>query len=61
VFDPVAIEDHATFDKPHELATGVFHVFVNGTQVLKFGEPTGAKPGEVVRGPGWTGWKNNKL
>lgn len=59
VFDSTAIEDHATFDKPQELATGVFHVFVNGRQVIKFGEHTGAKPGEVVRGPGWTGWKNN--
>jgi N-acyl-D-amino-acid deacylase len=59
VFDPTGIVDHATFDKPHELATGVFHVFVNGTQVLKFGDHTGAKPGEVVRGPGWMGWKNN--
>jgi N-acyl-D-amino-acid deacylase len=59
VFDSTAIEDHATFDKPQELATGVFHVFVNGQQVIKFGEHTGAKPGEVVRGPGWTGWKNN--
>jgi N-acyl-D-amino-acid deacylase len=57
VFDPNAIEDHATFDKPREFATGVFHVFVNGKQVLKFGQHTGATPGEVVRGPGWTGWK----
>jgi len=52
VFDPETIIDHATFEKPHQYATGVKHVFVNGTQVLKDGEHTGAKPGRVVRGPG---------
>jgi N-acyl-D-amino-acid deacylase len=57
VFDPAKIEDHATFDKPHQYATGVWQVFVNGVQVLKDGEPTGAAAGRVVRGPGWTGWK----
>jgi N-acyl-D-amino-acid deacylase len=55
VFDPDTIQDHATFDNPHQYATGVAHVFVNGTQVLRDGEHTGAKPGRVVRGPGWTG------
>ena len=55
VFDPDTIQDHATFDNPHQYATGVIHVFVNGSQVLKEGEHTGAKPGRVVRGPGWTG------
>ena len=55
VFDPAKIEDHATFDKPHQYATGMVHVFVNGTQVLKNGEHTGAKPGRVVHGPGWKG------
>ena len=50
---PAKIQDHATFDKPHQYATGVQHVFVNGIQVLKDGEPTGAKAGRVVRGPGW--------
>jgi N-acyl-D-aspartate/D-glutamate deacylase len=52
-FDPLAIQDHATFDHPHQYATGMVHVFVNGTQVLKDGRHTGAKPGRVVRGPGW--------
>lgn len=53
VFDPAKIKDHATFDKPHQYATGVQHVFVNGVQVLRDGEHTGAKPGQVVRGPGY--------
>jgi N-acyl-D-amino-acid deacylase len=55
VFDPDTIQDHATFVEPHQLATGMLHVFVNGEQVLKDGEHTGATPGRVVRGPGWTG------
>ena len=58
VFDPDTIQDHATFEEPHQYSTGVYHVFVNGEQVLKDGEHTGATPGRVVRGPGWTGWKN---
>lgn len=53
VFDPASIQDHATFEKPHQYSTGVEHVFVNGTQVLEGGNHTGAKPGRVVRGPGW--------
>ncbi len=53
IFDPAAIQDHATFEKPHQYATGVLHVFVNGVQVLKDGEHTDARPGQVVRGPGW--------
>jgi N-acyl-D-amino-acid deacylase len=57
VFDPDTIQDHATFDKPHQYATGMVHVFVNGVQVLQDGEHTGATPGRVVRGPGWRGWK----
>jgi N-acyl-D-amino-acid deacylase len=56
VFDPAKVEDHATYEKPHQYATGVRHVFVNGIQVLKDGEPTGAAAGRVVRGPGWKGW-----
>ncbi len=55
IFDPAKIQDHATYDKPHQYSTGVEHVFVNGVQVLKNGEHTGAKPGRVVRGPGWKG------
>ena len=55
VFDPTTIQDHATFVEPHQYATGVNHVFVNGVQVLADGEHTGATPGRVVRGPGWTG------
>jgi N-acyl-D-amino-acid deacylase len=55
VFDPETIIDHATFAEPHRYATGVLHVFVNGSQVLEDGEHTGATPGRVVRGPGWRG------
>ncbi len=55
VFDPETIQDHATFVEPHQYATGMLHVFVNGEHVLKDGEHTGATPGRVVRGPGWTG------
>lgn len=58
IFDANTIQDHATFKEPHQYATGMQHVFVNGEQVLKNGEHTGATPGRVVRGPGWTGWKN---
>jgi N-acyl-D-amino-acid deacylase len=53
VFDPAKIVDHATFAEPHQYSTGVEQVFVNGVQVLKDGEHTGAKPGRVVRGPGY--------
>lgn len=57
IFDPAAIQDHATFDDPHRYSTGVRDVFVNGTQVLRNGTHTGAFPGRVVRGPGWIGWR----
>lgn len=57
VFDPTEIIDHATFAEPHQYSTGMVHVFVNGIQVLRDGEHTGATPGRVVRGPGWTGRK----
>ncbi|MEJ0057768.1 MAG: D-aminoacylase [Bacteroidota bacterium] len=53
IFDPEKIQDHATFENPHQYSTGVGHVFVNGIQVLKDGEPTGAKAGRCIRGPGF--------
>ena len=53
VFDPNTIIDRATYVNPHQYSTGVSDVFVNGKQVLKNGEHTGAKPGRVVRGPGY--------
>jgi N-acyl-D-amino-acid deacylase len=52
VFDPKTIADRATFEKPHQYAVGMKHVFVNGVQVLKDGEHTGAKPGRALAGPG---------
>lgn len=52
VFDPKTIADRATFEEPHQYAQGMVHVWVNGTQVLKAGEHTGALPGRVVHGPG---------
>jgi N-acyl-D-amino-acid deacylase len=55
VFDPECIQDHATYDDPHRYATGVEHVAVNGTLVLRDGDHTGALPGRVVRGPLWSG------
>jgi N-acyl-D-amino-acid deacylase len=54
-FDPTEIRDNATFEQPHQLATGMVHVFVNGVQVVNDGQHTGALPGRVVRGPGWKG------
>ncbi|MFN8580831.1 MAG: D-aminoacylase [Gemmatimonadaceae bacterium] len=57
VFDPNTIIDKATFEEPNQLSVGVEQVFVNGVQVLADGKHTGAKPGKIVRGPGWTGWK----
>jgi N-acyl-D-amino-acid deacylase len=53
IFDPNTIQDHATFDAPHQYATGVKHAFVNGVQVLNDGEHTDARPGRVVRGRGY--------
>ena len=52
IFDPAKIKDNATFDKPHQYSEGMLNVFVNGVQVLKDGEHTGAKPGRFVKGPG---------
>ena len=56
VFDPAAVADHATFEKPQVFSTGVSHVVVNGQLALEDGKPTHARPGRVVRGRGWTGW-----
>ncbi|MDX2301654.1 MAG: D-aminoacylase [Microscillaceae bacterium] len=53
IFDPNTIQDHSTYEKPHQYASGMIHVFVNGVQVLKNGEHTGAKPGRFVKGPGY--------
>lgn len=53
VFDPVTVADRATFEDPHQLSAGVEEVFVNGVPVLRGGEHTGAKPGRIVRGPGY--------
>jgi len=55
LFDADKIKDNATFANPHQYATGMKHVFVNGIPVLRDGEHTGAFPGRVVRGPGWKG------
>lgn len=57
VFDPARITDHATYAEPHQYATGVHHVLVNGAAVIRYGEHTGALPGQVLRGAGWTGWE----
>jgi N-acyl-D-amino-acid deacylase len=61
VFDPERIQDHATYDEPHQYATGVQHVAVNGTLVLRDGEHTGALTGRVVRGPDWSGNPSSAL
>ena len=53
IFDPETIIDHATFEDPHQVSEGVRDVFVNGVAVVKDGEHTGAKPGMIVRGPGY--------
>jgi N-acyl-D-amino-acid deacylase len=53
VFDPATIIDHATFDNPRQFATGVGDVVVNGVEIVRGGQPTGAKPGRFVTGPGF--------
>lgn len=60
IFDPDHIQDHATYEEPHQLASGVMHVFINGIQVLSDGKHTGKLPGRVVRGPGWIGWNEKR-
>ena len=56
VFDPAGVRHNATYAAPQTYAEGMIHVFVNGVQVLADGVHTGARPGQVVRGPGWSGW-----
>jgi N-acyl-D-amino-acid deacylase len=53
IFNPAKVKDNATFDKPHQYAEGMIHVFVNGIQILKDGEHTGNKGGRFVKGPGY--------
>jgi N-acyl-D-amino-acid deacylase len=55
VFDPETVVDRATFEQPHQVSVGIKYVFVNGTLVVSDGRHTGAKPGMIVRGPGWNG------
>ena len=56
VFDPETVGDHATYDEPHQVSTGMEYVFVNGIAVVSEGRHTNAMPGRPVHGPGWTGW-----
>ena len=53
VFDPATVADRATYEQPHQLSIGIRHVFVNGTAVVQDEKVTGAKPGRIVRGPGY--------
>jgi N-acyl-D-amino-acid deacylase len=58
VFDPKTVADHSTYTQPQLLATGVTDVLVNGQPVLRDSQATGLPAGRVVRGRGWTGWKD---
>jgi N-acyl-D-amino-acid deacylase len=58
VFDPETVQDHATYDRPHQLSTGVSQVIVNGKFAVRDGKATGASSGRVVRGRAWTGNAN---
>jgi N-acyl-D-amino-acid deacylase len=53
LFDPATVIDHATFEKPHQVSTGIIDVWVNGMAVVRDGVPTGLRAGMIVRGPGW--------
>jgi N-acyl-D-aspartate/D-glutamate deacylase len=55
VFDPETVIDRATFEDPHQYPIGIPHVFVGGIAIVRDGEMTGARPGAVLRGPGWNG------
>ena len=52
VFDAMTIIDHATYEQPHQVSTGMRYVFVNGVAVVRDGKHTGALPGQIIRGPG---------
>jgi dihydroorotase/N-acyl-D-amino-acid deacylase len=58
IFDPEAVRDLATFENPNQLSAGMDYVLVNGVPVIENGRMTGALPGKVLRGPGWTGARN---
>lgn len=60
IFDPATVRDVATYEQPHQLSVGMVYVLVNGVEVIRDGVHTGAKPGQVVRGAGWTGWVSPK-
>ena len=60
VFDPATIQENTTYERPHQLSTGVREVFVNGTEVIRDGRHTGAKPGRIVRGQAWQGTSTPK-
>jgi dihydroorotase/N-acyl-D-amino-acid deacylase len=53
VFDPEHIQENSTYEKPLQLSTGMHEVLINGVEVVRDGRHTGAKPGRIVRGPGW--------
>jgi N-acyl-D-aspartate/D-glutamate deacylase len=53
IFDPETVIDRATYEEPHQVSAGIRDVFVNGVAVVREGEHTGAKPGMIVRGPGY--------
>jgi N-acyl-D-amino-acid deacylase len=55
IFDPQTFQDHSTYQKPMQYATGVMDVLINGQLVLKDGEPTGTRSGRVLHGRAWTG------
>ena len=56
IFDPRTVQDHATYERPHQLSTGVEEVWINGMQALHNGNATGAPSGRFVRGRAWTGY-----
>jgi N-acyl-D-amino-acid deacylase len=56
IFDPATVQDHATYEKPHQLSTGVEEVWINGIEALHNGNATGNPSGRFVRGRAWTGY-----